>query len=84
MASLILSFDLKDKSTFVWVGMPQGEKNKNRNSELVVVWYDVQYAQRTFYKVTQVLDDVGQGSSQLIQASQYNTFVKNNGTCTQK
>lgn len=82
MASLILSFDLKDESTFVWVGMPQGEKNKN--SELVVVWYEVQYAQRTFYKVTQVLDAVGQGSSQLIQASQYSTFVKNNGTCTQK
>ena len=62
---------------------PGWKKTKNKNSELVVVWYDVQYAQIIFYKVTQILDAVGQGSSQPIQASQYNTFVKNNGTCTQ-
>ena len=37
MASLILSFELKNKSTFVWVGMHQGGKKKPQNSELVVL-----------------------------------------------
>ena len=38
MASLILSFELKNKSTFVWVGMHQGGKKKTKqNSELVVL-----------------------------------------------
>ena len=37
VASLILSFELKNKSTFVWVGMHQGGKKKPQNSELVVL-----------------------------------------------
>ena len=60
------------------------KKNKTKQWTCGFVWYDVQHAQRTFYKVTQILDAVGQGSSQPIQASQYNNFVKNNGNYTQK
>lgn len=78
----VFFFNLKVMRTSVWVWMPQ--KIKKVTSKLVVMWCDMQHAQRTFYEVTQNLDTIGQRRSRPIQVSPYHNFVKTSWTHTQK